>query len=285
MHMLKHNPVSIDDNVRKYFLAEQNSQQASRDCRQKCIAQIFSCNRMPFISQRLKGSDLCPLLLYHSCHSRQTDQCCHKEEDCREDFADRPHPIRIFSVSAVLRKIGAVIDIPLRFLQILNLLFCIRQFLFCILNLLLSVCDLLSGLCLSFPVLFPAVCYFLLRISQFFLRISQFLFAGFNLLPAGIDLFLPGLQLCLRIFDLRLCLRNSLFPLLNFFIERIHCPDGNRICPAAGGKSVILLLGRIQLIDLTVKRINIGIEFLFSPVQVFLALCKLRSGRLQLLSG
>ena len=278
MHMLKHDPVSIDDNIRKYFLTEQDAQQTSRNRCQKGIAQIFARNGMPFIPQCLKSTDLGSLLLHHSCHSCQADQRRHKKEYGRKYLADRAHPVRVFSVSAVLRKIGTVIDIPLRFLQILNLLFRIGQFLFRIFNLLFSVRDLLLSLCLTFIVLFPAVCDFLLCIGQLRLRVSQLPFSGLNLIPSCVNLCLTGLQLCLRVFDLRLRPGNSLFSLLNFLIEGIHCANSNRIRPAAGRKSVVLFLGRIQFINLTVECVNTGIQFLFSPVQLFLSFCKLRSG-------
>ena len=60
--MLIHDPICIDNNIRKYFLSKQNPDYTSRYSRQQCISEIFACNGMPFIPQRLECSNLRPLL-------------------------------------------------------------------------------------------------------------------------------------------------------------------------------------------------------------------------------
>ena len=240
---------------------------------------------MPLISQSLKGSDLSPLFLHHSCHSGQTDQRRHKKENRRENLADSSHPVCIFSISAVFRQIGPVVYKPFRFFQILNFLFRIRQLLFCVFDFLLSVRDFLPGFCFPFIILIPAVRDFLLCVCQLRLRIRQFLLPGFNLRPSVVNLLLGRFQPGLRGLNLSVCLADGLLSLLNFLIKGIHRRESHLIRLSAGRKSIVLLLCFIERIDLVIECINIRVQLFFSPVQFFLPVYKLLSGRFQLLSG
>ena len=191
MHMLVHDPISLDNNIRENLLAKENSQNTSRHSCQKRITEIFSCNGMPLISEGFQCSDQSSLLFYHSRHGSQTDQSRYKEEDHREHFTDRAHTVRVITVSCIFRQIGSVIDIPYRHLQIINLLFRIRKLLLRIGDLLLAVRNLSPGFRFTFVIVLPAICYFLFCIRQLSFRIRDLLLAGSNLFPAAVNLRLP----------------------------------------------------------------------------------------------
>ena len=104
-----------------------------------------------FRNRVLHRSGLDSLLLYHSCHRRQTDQCCHQEEEYRKYFSNRTHAVCIISVSLIFRQcILSRLHIPLRIFDFFDLSLCVCNLLLCIRQLLLSICNL----CLSVRDLF-----------------------------------------------------------------------------------------------------------------------------------
>lgn len=79
-HALVHNAIPVNNNQRQDLLSDQNSQNTASHCGKKGIQQIFGCNRILAISQRLHCTDLGSLFFHHSCHGSQTYQCSHQEK-------------------------------------------------------------------------------------------------------------------------------------------------------------------------------------------------------------
>ena len=212
MHMLEHDPIRIDDNIGEYLLPEKDARHTSGHSRQKRIAHILARYGMPLVPECFKCTDERPLLFYHAGHSRQADQRCHKKEDHREYFSDSAHPVCIFTITGVIRKIVSVIYIPLRFFQVPNLFLSVCKFLLCVFDLLFAVRKLRFCFCLTLIIFCPSVCNLLLAGCNLCLCVSELLFSIFQLCPAAVDLFLRRSKLCFRCFNLRLSLGSGCLP-------------------------------------------------------------------------
>ncbi len=144
--MLIHNPIGIDNNIRKNLFTDQHPDHTAPCRRKKCISQILGHDGRLTVPKRFHSSDLNPLLFYHTRHTCQADKRRHQKENHREYSSDRTHTVCVFTVPVMLRQGTAVIDIPFGF-------FYIFQFCLCIGNLLLTVGNLLFRPLLSLLIL------------------------------------------------------------------------------------------------------------------------------------
>ena len=167
--------IGINNDKRQNLFTDQYPENTSTQSCDQSISNVFSCDCSFSITKRLHRSDLDPLFLYHSCHSCQTDQCCHQEEQHRKYLSNRTHTVCIIPVSLIFRQcIFPRLHIPFRILDLFNLCFRICDLLFCIRELPFSVCNLRLSVC---NLIFRVFCCLLI----FTPARRKFLFSGCNL--------------------------------------------------------------------------------------------------------
>ena len=160
-----HDPIRLDNDKRKNLFSEKYSCDTSTYCSQKCIAEILGCNGCFSIAQCFHCSDLCPLLLHHSCHCGKTDQSRYKEEYHRENLSDVFQPLCVITKIRIFRKVIAICDDPLRCFNIIHLF--------------LGILDLLPGFRNFIIGLFFAVLIFFLSIGKLLFCVLQLFFGVF----------------------------------------------------------------------------------------------------------
>ena len=160
-----HDPIGLDNDIRKNLFSEKYSCDASACCSQKCVAEILGCNGCFSVAQRFHGSDLGSLFLHHSCHRGKTDQSRYKEEYHRENLSDVFQPLCVITKIRIFRKVITICDDPLRCFNIIHLF--------------LGILDLLLGFRNFFIGLFFAILIFFLSIGKLVFCILQIFFCIF----------------------------------------------------------------------------------------------------------
>ena len=180
-HMHIDDLICIHNNIWEYFLSEQHTKNASPDCCDQCIIQIFSCDAEFSISERFERSDLRALFLDHTRHRRQTDQRRYDKEQNRKYFSDCPHTVCVIAISGILCKCTSVIDIPGGIFYLCNLLFSIFDLIFPVFDLGFGFffAIFISFFCLGKLLFIGCDCIFTRR---------KFCLPGVDRFPSGINL-------------------------------------------------------------------------------------------------
>ena len=213
VHMLIHDPVSIDDHIREDFFSRQNTKDTASDRSEKGIENIFSGNGALAVAQCFQRTDLCPFFFYHSGHRREADQSRYQEKQYRENGTQTLHLIGIIRITGVVCHIVPVRDRPRGKFQRCQICFRLSDLVFAFSNLIF--CFLLGLF-----IIFPAVCKLCLIFFYGFFRFCKFGFFCLQLLFSFGKLLSCFCDLCFTRLDLRrasskLCLcRLQLFFLL-----------------------------------------------------------------------
>ena len=269
-----------------------NSNEETGDGTEHCgtagVKYILAHDLAAVVTQCFQYTNLGPLFINHTGHGGHADQCCHQEEENREDSGNTVHDGRITFKTCIAhvgipsQNIGGrvfdIIDflfgITELFACISNFFITVGNFFFCISDFRFCIGDFTAGIRQFFFTVFQLF----FAIGNFFFRIGDFLFAIGNFFFRIGDFSFRISDFCLCLCKFRLSLGEFFFAVFQFLLSFFQFSAGivqlffcrRQLLLDGGFLCVVLFLRQVTGCQCLIQT---GIGVLTLPVQLVTAIC------------